>query len=130
MKSKIITVFAVLFGVFLLNAGLNKFFEYMPMPKPEEMPAKMLEAMGAFKTLTWLMPLVGVAEIIGGLFCIWPRTRALGAIILLPVMVGIVLTNATTDPKGLAISLPLLLINVLIIIVDYKKFLPLVNRDK
>lgn len=32
MKQKIITVVSVLFGLMFINAGLNKFFNYMPVP--------------------------------------------------------------------------------------------------
>lgn len=39
------------------------------------------------------MPLVGFAEVIGGVLIILPRTRALGALIIFPVMVGIILMS-------------------------------------
>ena len=59
----------------------------------------------------WLLPLVAVVEITGGLLVIFPKTRALGAIIILPVMVGIVLHNLK-DTTGLPIAAPLALINL------------------
>src|ERR1700710_1201082 len=102
IKSKVLFVVALLMGLFFINAGLNKFFNYMPMPK--DIPEKMLKAFGAFMEIGWLMPLVGLAEIIGGLLIIIPRTRALGALIIFPVMVGIVLTNIVQDKSGLPIA--------------------------
>ncbi|HEU4495784.1 MAG TPA: DoxX family protein, partial [Flavobacterium sp.] len=58
------TVLCVLFALMFVNSGLNKFFNYMPMPelKPEDL--KIYEAFG---TIRWLMPLVGLIEILGGL---------------------------------------------------------------
>ncbi|PZP40644.1 MAG: DoxX family protein, partial [Pseudopedobacter saltans] len=46
-----------------LNAGLDKFLHYMPMPKMEGEMAKVFDA---FMTLKWLMPFVGFFEIVGG----------------------------------------------------------------
>lgn len=59
---KIIT--CVLFGLMFINGGLNKFFNYMPMP---ELPAEQLKIMTAMMTIPWLMPLLATMEIIGGI---------------------------------------------------------------
>lgn len=105
MKQKITFVLSLLFGLMFINAGLNKFLNYMPMP--DHMPEKMLKAMAAMMEIGWLMPLVAVAEILGGILIIFPKTRALGALIIFPVMVGIVLTNTVIDTSGLPIALVL-----------------------
>jgi uncharacterized membrane protein YphA (DoxX/SURF4 family) len=124
MKNKILFVISLLFGLMMINAGLNKFLNYMPAPK--DMPEKMLKAFQAFMTIGWLMPLVGTAEIIGGLLFIIPKTRALGAIIIFPVMVGILLTNIITAPSGLPIALVLLAINLWVIVENKDKYLPMI----
>lgn len=108
MKQKITFVLSLIFGLFFINAGLNKFFNYMPMP--EDMPENLVKAMTAMMAITWLMPLVAVAEIIGGLLIIFPKTRALGALIVFPVMIGIILTNTVTDVSGLPIATPFALV--------------------
>ncbi|WP_144080081.1 hypothetical protein [Flectobacillus major] len=60
----------------------------------------MVKAFSAFIEIGWLMLLVGLAEIIGGQLIIIPRTRALEALIIFPVMVGIFLTNILQDKTG------------------------------
>lgn len=102
MKNKITFVLSLLFGLMFINAGLNKFLNYMPMP--ENLPEKMLKAMNAFMEIGWLMPLVGAVEVLGGLLIIIPKTRALGALMIFPIMVGIVLTNIVQDSSGLPIA--------------------------
>ncbi len=67
---------------------------------------------GAFNTLKWLMPLVAFTEILGGLLIAIPKTRALGAIVILPVMVGILLHHLTSDPGGIAIPAVFAIINL------------------
>lgn len=102
MKNKITFVLSLLFGLMFINAGLNKFLNYMPMP--ENLPEKMMKAMNAFMEIGWLMPLVGAVEVLGGLLIIIPKTRALGALMIFPIMVGIVLTNIVQDTSGLPIA--------------------------
>ncbi|HET6992146.1 MAG TPA: DoxX family membrane protein, partial [Bacteroidia bacterium] len=110
MKKKILFVVSLLFGLMFINSGLNKFFNYMPMPK--DMPESMMKLFGAFMTIGWLLPLVAVAEITGGILFITNKYRALGAIIILPVMIGVVLTHLIDAPSGLPMALVLLAINV------------------
>lgn len=126
MKQKILFVISLLFGLMFINAGLNKFLNYMPYD-PKAIPAEMMKDMGAFMEITWLMPLIAIAEISGGLLFIIPKTRALGAIIILPVMVGIILTHTLVAPSGLPIALVLLAINLWVIIENREKYLPMVK---
>jgi uncharacterized membrane protein YphA (DoxX/SURF4 family) len=58
MKKKILLGVCILFGLMFINSGLNKFFNYMPMPT--DMPEKMIKVMTAFMEIGWLMPLVAV----------------------------------------------------------------------
>ncbi|MER3374956.1 MAG: DoxX family protein [Allomuricauda sp.] len=105
MKKKIQFVLALLFGLMFINAGLNKFFNYMPTP--EEMPAELMSDFEAMMEIAWLLPLVASAELVGGILIILPKTRALGALIILPVMVGILLVNTVVNTSGLIIALVL-----------------------
>jgi len=124
MRKKIFTVLSVIFGLMMINSGLNKFFNYMPMPK--DMPEAVMQIMAAFMQLGWLFPLVAIAEIVGGILFMIPRFRALGAIVILPVMIGIVLFNAIQSPQTLVIALVLFAINVWAIAEDWRKYMPLV----
>ena len=123
MKQKILTVLSVLFGLLLINGGLNKFFNYMPVP--EDMPEEMMKDFGAIMEISWLMPLIAIAEIIGGLLIIFPKTRAFGAVVLFPVMVGILLTHIFVDTSGLLIALVIWAILLWIIYENREKYRPM-----
>ncbi|HJZ41885.1 MAG TPA: DoxX family protein [Bacteroidales bacterium] len=125
MKKKILLVVSILFGLMFINSGLNKFFNYMPMP--ENMPENMMKVMKAFMEIGWLMPLIAVAEIVGGLLFIINKYRALGAIIIFPVMIGILLTHIITAPSGLPLALVLIAINLWVIIENREKYLPMIK---
>jgi putative oxidoreductase len=116
-------IICVLFGLMMINSGLNKFFNYMPMPP---MPADMMKVFEAFMTIKWLMPLIALTEIVGGLLFMIPKTRALGAIVILPITVGIVLHNIAFMPSGLIIGGILLLIDLWMIADNWRKYQPMI----
>lgn len=124
MRKKILFVACLLFGLMFINAGLNKFLNYMPAPK--DMPQNAMAMFGALMQIKWLMPLVGIAEIIGGILIIIPRFRALGAVIICPVMAGILLT-AISLSSGLPMVLVLCAILVWVIIENREKYLPMIR---
>lgn len=126
MKSKIQFVLCLLTGLMFINAGLNKFLNYMPMPK--EKPEKMVKVMQAFMEIGWLMPLVGAMEIFGGLLLIIPKTRALGAIVLVPLLTGILLANISMAPSGLPIVFVLIAVILWVIIDNWEKYLPMIRK--
>jgi uncharacterized membrane protein YphA (DoxX/SURF4 family) len=118
-------VLSVIFGLLLLNGGLSKFFHYMPPPK--DIPAEMARDMAALVEIAWLMPLLGITEIIGGILVIIPKTRAFGAVFIFPVMVGVALTHATVAPSGLPMVVIIWAILLWIIIRNWHKYLPMLR---
>lgn len=126
MKQKITFVLSLLFGLFFINAGLDKFFHYMPMPK--DISPSMMSAMTGMMAVTWLMPLIAIAEALGGLLIIIPKTRALGALVVFPVMVGIVLTNTVIDASGFPIAAVFAAVLLWIIYDNRAKYMHLINE--
>lgn len=119
------TILFSLLGLMMMNGGLSKFIQYMPAPK--DLPPELIKDSMAMAEISWLMPLVGIAELLGGLLVIIPRTRALGALILFPVMVGVLLTHITVAPQNLPLVLVLWAILIWIIADNRQRFLPLVQ---
>src|SRR5690606_7347993 len=97
MKRKILFVVSLLFGLMFINAGLNKFFNYMPVP--DDLPEDVITN----------------------------KYRALGALIIFPVMIGILLTHIITEPSGLPIALILFAILVWAMVENREKYLPLIR---
>ncbi len=119
MANKIFNGFSILFGLLLINGGLNKFFNYMPIP--EDFPEALINDNAAILEIVWLLPLVGFAETLGGLLILLPKTRALGALVVFPVMVGVLITRIFVAPGGLPIAI---IIWVILVWIIFK------NRDK
>lgn len=124
MKRNILLATCALFGLLMINSGLNKFFNYMPAPTPTEDQMKIF---GAMAMLKWILPLVAIVEIAGGVLMIIPRTRALAALVMLPVLVGIIVHHLTFDIAGVGIGLILFAINIWIIAENKEKYLPILK---
>ena len=125
MKNKILQILSILFGLMMINSGLNKFFNYMPMPKMSE---ELMRVFGALITVKWILPLVAIVEIVGGIIFIIPKYRALAAIVILPVIVGIVIHHMALDVSGIGIGLFLFLINIWVIFENREKYLPMIQK--
>lgn len=125
MKQKIFTVLCVLLAIVFINAGLDKFFHYMPVP--ENLPEALVRNGMAISEVGWLLPLIATAELTGGLLILFRRTRALGVLVLFPVVVGIMLTNTLVDTSGLVVALPVFVMLLWIIYENREKYLGLVR---
>ncbi len=125
MKQKIFTVATVLFALMFINGGLNKFFNYIPVPP--DMPAELVKVNTALMQISWLMPLIAVVELIGGVLLLIPKYRALGAIIIFPIMIGILLIHATVAVSGLPLAIILVGILVWILWENRTKYLKLIE---
>ncbi|MEJ7644873.1 MAG: DoxX family membrane protein [Chryseolinea sp.] len=127
MKNKIFNVVSILFGLLLINGGLNKFFNYMPVP--DDLPNALVKDTIAIIEIEWLMPLIGFAEVLGGLLILFPKTRALGTLVVFPVMVGVLLTHLFVAPGGLIVAFVIWAI-LLWIIWEYRtSYLQLIRSD-
>jgi putative oxidoreductase len=125
MKQKILFGISLVFGLFFINAGLNKFLHYMPMP--ENVPENLIKVMTSLMETGWVMPLLAVAEILGGILYISSKTRALGAVVIFPVLTGILLTHIVNDPTGLPMAAVLYLVNLWVIYENREKYLPMIQ---
>ena len=110
----------------MINAGLNKFFNYMPVP--EDLPQEMVDLMECMMAFGWLMPLVAIVEIVAGILVIFPKTRALGAIIIFPIVVGILLTHVVNEPSGMPVGIVVFAINIWMLIENRAKYMPMIQK--
>lgn len=125
MKTKILNILSILFGLLLMNGGLSKFFNYMPTP--ENLPEAVVKDNLALAEISWLVPLIATAELLGGFLILLPKTRALGALVVFSVMVGILLTHIFVAPEGLPIALVIWVVLLWIILDNKQKYATLIR---
>ena len=127
MKNKIFTGARLLFGFIMVNSGLNKFLNYMPIPEMTESAEALMGALGAS---IYVFPLVAIVELLAGGLIITKKYNALGAVLMMPVTINIFLIHTVLNPTGIILSLVLLLINVWILIENKSKFTALFEDFK
>lgn len=123
MKSKILFLASLIFGLMFINGGLNKFFNYLPVP--ENIGEEIMNDFAAMTEIIWLMPLLAIFEIVGGILFIIPKTRAFGAVVIFPIMVGIVLTHIFVDTASLPLALILAAILIWVMYENRTKYKPM-----
>ncbi|GAA4277595.1 DoxX family protein [Aquimarina mytili] len=127
MKNKILLVVTILFGLMMLNSGASKFTNHMPAIEMPEAANELIQAMIASG---WLFALVGIVEIVGGILFALPKYRALGAIIIFPITVGIFLFNIFLAPANAVMGIILLIINVWVLWENRNKYSPMWSSTK
>ena len=127
MKNKIFTGARILFGFMMVNSGLNKFLNYMPIPEMTESAEALMAALGAS---IYVLPLVAIVELLAGGLIITKKYNALGAVLMMPVTINIFLIHTVLNPTGIILSLVLLLINLWILIENKSKFTALFEDFK
>lgn len=125
MKKIILLILSVLFGLMFVSSGLNKFLNFMPVP--EDIPEKLGQLTNSLMQIGWFMPLLGGVEVLAGILFIIPKFRAFGAVVIFPVMVGIMLTHTLTETSGLPVALALFVINIWVLYENREKYLPMIR---
>lgn len=126
MKKKILHALSILLGLMILNSGLNKFFNYIPVPS--DLPDAVVKDNAALMEIQWLMPLIAVAEIAGGLLLLFSSTRPMGVLVVFPVMAGVLLMHLFVMPGGLPIALVIWAILAWLIYEYREKYLNLIGK--
>ena len=125
MKTKILFIVYLLFGLMFINAGLNKLFNYIPVPP--DLPENMINQHRALMQIPWLIPLIAIVEITGGILFIIPKFRALGALVICPIMTGILLTHINVFQSGLPMAIILAVILLWVLFENRNKYLHMIR---
>ena len=123
MRKKILFTLRLIFSFILVTSGLNKFFFFVP--DPEGMSQDLTYMIESLRNIGWIMSLVGAIEVLAGLLFAVPRSQAIGAIMIFPVTIGILLTHTVTDTGGLPMAILLITINLWAIVENKQKYMPM-----
>ena len=88
----------VLLGLPFVVFGANGLFHFMPTPPPS--PGHAGEFIGGLVASGYLLPLMGVIQMLGGACVLSGRLTPFGLILLAPILINIDLFHAVLDPKG------------------------------
>lgn len=125
MKAKLPLIARLLLGLIFTVFGLNGLMMiltgsgFIPMPPPAP---EFGEAMGGLFKLGYLMPLVKVLEVVGGVLLLIGVYKRLALVLLIPIIVNIVGVHIALDPSGLPIGILITALAVYLVAVEWKGF--------
>ena len=109
----------ILVGGLMLFASLSYFFKFGEQPAPV---GDMKTLMDGFMASKYLLPLAKSVELIAGLTIISWKFMKIGAVILVPVTLNILLINVFMMPEGIPIASALFVGNLFLIYTNWDSY--------
>jgi uncharacterized membrane protein YphA (DoxX/SURF4 family) len=109
----------ILVGGLMLFASLSYFFKFGEQPAPV---GDMKTVMDGFMASKYLLPLAKSVELIAGLTIISGKFMKIGAVILVPVTLNILLINIFMMPEGIPIAAALFVGNLFLIYTNWDSY--------
>jgi hypothetical protein len=104
---------ALLLSVPLIGSAANHVFKWVKPPMSDgSRGAQMWELIRDGGLMDWL----AVGHLLLGILLLVPRTRFAAGVIQLPITIGIVAFNATMFPRGVALAIGMLLVNLCVVL--------------
>ena len=121
---KIFLTSRILLGLIFFVFGLNFFYNFIPMPPPDENMRKLMEGVLA---ISYLMPVVKTLEVISGLLLLTGLFVPLALLLLAPIVVNICIIHFVYAPAGAPMAIAIVVMMLLQAYAFKGKFLPLLK---
>jgi len=107
------SISAVLLSVPLIGSAINHAFKWVSPPISDgSRGAQMWELIRDGGLMDWL----AVGHLLLGILLLVPRTRFAAGVMQLPITIGIVAFNATMFPRGVALAIGMLVVNLCVVL--------------
>ena len=104
---------AILLSVPLIGSAANHVFKWVKPPMSDgSRGAQMWELIRDGGLMDWL----AVGHLLLGILLLVPRTRFAAGMMQLPITIGIVAFNATMFPRGVALAIGMLVVNLCVVL--------------
>ena len=124
MNSKFTFFMRLLLGGIFLVFGLNKFLQFMPPPELPENASAFITSLAA---TGYVIPVVGVLEILIGLLLLTNKWVGFALVVLAPISVNILLFHLFLDIPGISGALLVAVFNGILMYKMWPKYRPLFN---
>ena len=126
MKHKLDIGIQFLLGLFLVVVGLNKFIGFMAMPAMPETAGKFMEALAV---TGYMLPMVGIVEILCGALLLIRKWSALALLLLTPLSVNLILFHLFLAPAQIGMALFVAAANVYLLLTYKATYHPVLRPD-
>lgn len=121
MNPKILMVARILLGLALAIFGANKFFDFMPAPKPVGDIKTFFDGL----TIAGFMTLIGAVEVVVGLLLIANKWVGFAITALVPLSVGFIMFHLALAPAGIVPALVVVVLHLVLLLGYKEKLKPL-----
>lgn len=124
MNSRFTFFMRLLLGAILLVFGINKFVQFIPAP---ELPENASAFITSLTATGYVIPVVGVLEILIGILLLTNKWVGFALVILAPISVNILLFHLFLDIPGISGALLVAVFNAILMYKMWPKYKPLFN---
>ena len=126
MNKKVTLGFRIALGLMLVLFGANKFLNFMPMPEPAP---EVFAAFGALMTLKFILPTVGIIEVLVGASLLSNKFTSVALLVLVPISYSIVAFHLAFDPAGVGGAAFVAILNVVLLLSKKEHFAQILNPN-
>lgn len=126
MNSKFTSIVRILLGIILLIFGLNKFYALPFLPTPQ-LPENASEFMSSLAATGYVLPVVGVLEVLIAILLLSKKWIAFALILLAPISLNILLFHLFLDIPGIGGAFLVAVLNGILIYKHWPQYRPLFN---
>jgi len=126
MNSKFTSIIRILLGIVLLVFGLNKFYPLPFLPAPK-LPEHAYEFMNSLVATGYVLPIVGVLEVLIAILLLSKKWLAFALILLAPISLNILLFHLFLDLPGIGGAILVAVLNGILIYKHWPQYRPLFN---
>lgn len=116
-----------LLGLPLVVFGLNLFFNFIPQPEVE-LPETAATFVGALVTSGYMMPMIGLTQLVVGVLLLVNRCVPLALLLFAPFIVNSVAFHVFLEPSGLPMACIFLAVHLYLAWVYRPAWRPLVGK--
>lgn len=126
MNSKFTSIVRILLGIILLIFGLNKFYPLPFLPTPQ-LPENASEFMSSLAATGYVLPVVGILEVLIAILLLSKKWIAFALILLAPISLNILLFHLFLDIPGIGGAILVAVLNGILIYKHWPQYRPLFN---
>ena len=126
MNSKFTSIVRILLGIILLIFGLNKFYSLPFLPTPQ-LPENASEFMSSLAATGYVLPVVGILEVLIAILLLSKKWIAFALILLAPISLNILLFHLFLDIPGIGGAILVAVLNGILIYKHWPQYRPLFN---
>jgi len=126
-SNKAYTIVRILLAVVFIP---NAFVAFFVQPNQMGLNSEAVTVLDSLWATGYIMPTVKIIELIAGIMFLTNKYVQLACILIMPIIINIVLLGVFKEPKGLIISMPILVMIIYLVKENLTTYKPLLSSAR